>query len=284
MGEFFYANQVTPGFFSTLGLDLLAGRIFGSEAANEIVIDRSAAVILAGGVEEALGRSIRFQAQMNASGNGVNSFGSTVVGIVEDITYGNYTAAASRVIYYPKSQLSNYQRWLVDYEGVETDIVDAIRQLPQFEEWEIAVVGTPESVFREQFVEFRSVEILLSGAATFALILALAGVASSLSRSISGDRSQIGIKFALGATTSDVARAYFAISLGDLILVGALVFSALLAAKLVVPTVASLIDLWLLVPAIMCLIIVCAFICYFLVQKLAWQRSINALISEFDHC
>ena len=172
----FYGNAVTAGYFSTLGIELLAGRAFDAEKRNEVVVSLSAAETL-GGVEAVLGSPLVTSSQFDGESE------TTVVGVVGDAPYGGYAGLGNRVVYSPMQMLFNQQKWLVDADPT-VDVADALRQSPGFAGWEITHVGTPESVFREQFLARRSVEIVLSVAAAFALLLALAGVANSLARSM----------------------------------------------------------------------------------------------------
>ena len=274
----FFENKVTPDFFSVLGLDVLGGSVFDAVTRNEVTISRTAAEALAGSVEQALGRSIRFQRQMNLAGDSTHIPASTVIGVVEDLPYGNYSAAANRIIYSPRENIYNLHKLLIAHVRDQEDIVRVIQQLRQFDGWDITVVGTPESLFQEQFLLRRSVEIILSAAAAFALILSLVGIAYLYVRTFAEESNSIGIRFALGATPSNVAHVYFAKCLRDIIFVGIFVVVLALAIKFRAPMVANILDLRLLVPVIVCLIAFCAAIGYTYVQLLAKRTSINALV------
>ena len=269
----FYGNAVTAGYFSTLGIELLAGRAFDAEKRNEVVVSLSAAETL-GGVEAVLGSPLVTSSQFDGESE------TTVVGVVGDAPYGGYAGLGNRVVYSPMQMLFNQQKWLVDAEPT-VDVADALRQLPGFAGWDITHVGTPESVFREQFLARRSVEIVLSVAAAFALLLALAGIANSLARSIAEARSPIGIRFALGATPRELARDYLGTSLRDLAVAGLVVCAAALAAKLAAPAFAAVLELWLLLPALACLIAVCALLSYALVGQLARRSSVGQCAGAF---
>lgn len=273
----FHRNAVTPGYFATLGVEFLAGREFDAEAENEVVVSRSAAEAL-GGRDEVLGMpfklSSRFPQQSPPE--------VVVVGVVEDIAYGDYAVPARRTVYFAEGRFpSTYQRWVIDTEG-DVEAVDVLRQLPEFEGWEIADLGSPASKFREEFLARRSVELMLSVAAGFALLLALAGIANSLARHIAEDRSAIGIRFALGATWGELARVYSATRVLDLIVAAALVGIAALAAKLAASAFAAMLELWLLLPALACMVFLVALSGHVIVRRLANRYSVGALLQGFE--
>ena len=281
----FYLNNVSVGFFRTLGVPLLAGRVFDADGENEAVISRSAAVALAGDVEAALGRPVLFWRNQWDQIDFPDEFSmnvpaKTVVGVVDDVPYGDYAAAVTRVIYEraPWRARSNYHRLLIAHAGDTDDIVRMVRNAPAFESWDVQVVGTPRSRFQEQFMARRSVEMILSGAAAFALMLALAGVANSLARSLAAERSAMGVRLAIGATAFDVSRGYAGPALADLLLVAAAVAALAFGAKLATPALAEVLDLWLLAPAAVCLAVVCATVAHILVRQSLKAGSLNALI------
>ena len=280
----FYHNSVSHGFFQTLGVPLLAGRLLDSEPTNEVVLSRAAALALAGDVDAALGRPVVFWKDIMQNMDlpddlAMNVPAKTVVGVVEDVRYGDYAAAAVRAVYDRRHDMrSTFHRFLIDHGGEADDIVRMMGESPAFEGWTIQAIGTPHSWFQDQFMARRSVEMILSGAGAFALVLALAGVANSFARALAAERSAISIRFALGAMTSDVSRAYAASVLRDLLLIAALVGALALAAKFASPEAAAVVDLWLLIPATLCLAAVCAAVAHLLVRQFARLDSLTPLI------
>lgn len=266
----FYANDVTTGFFGTVGVEFVAGRVFDGDAPNEVVLSRSAADAL-GGVEAVLGMPLAIDSRMRVERE------TTVVGVVEDVPYGGYLAVDTRMIYRPTEYAYGYQLWVIDAEA-GMDVQQTLAESPTFAGWTVTQIGTLGSLFREQFIAKRSMEIVLSAAAGFALLLALAGVANSLSRSIGEARSPIGIRFALGATAGGLARTYLGASLRDLALAGAAVSGLALVIKLAAPAFAVVLALWLVVPALACLVVVCAMMSHLLVGQMARRNSVGALI------
>ena len=270
----FFQNQVSPEFFAALRVPLLAGKMFALGTIAEVVVSRSAAVALAGSPEAALGMSLTFHEDRERGPWDP----AIVVGVVEDIPYGNYANAQRRVIYLARSPWSNSQNWIIDYQGKPADLISALQQLPQIADWKITFSDTPATLFRKQFVARQSVEVLLAGASAFALLLALAGVANSLARTVAEARQAIGIAFALGATASQVGHRYFGTMLRDLLVAVALVSAAAVVAKLAAPSFVAVLAPWQLAPMALCLVAVCALLSYFLVRRLAQRSSANTLI------
>lgn len=272
----FHRNAVTPGYFATLGVDFLAGRTFEAESQNEVVVSRSAAEAL-GGVNEVLGLPLSLSNTVSRSQVEV-----VVVGVVDDIVYGDYAVPARRIVYSALEQRSSdWQRWVIDMEG-DVEAADVLRQMPGYEGWEITDVGTPALRFRDEFLARRSVEIMLSIAAGFALLLALAGMANSMARNIVEDRSAIGIRFALGATGGELGRVYSATRVRDLIVAAVLVGVAALVAKLAASAFAAMLELWLLLPALACMVGLVALSGHVIVHRLANRHSVGALLQGVE--
>ena len=119
---------------------------------------------------------------------------------------------------------------------------------------------------------------MLAGASAFALLLALAGVANALARTVAQAHRAIGIAFALGATASQVGHRYFGRLLRDLLVAAACVSVAAVVAKLAAPDFVAVLESWWLVPMALCLAAVCAVLSYGLVRRLARRSSPHTLI------
>ena len=269
-GTPFFENSVTSEFFETLGVEFLAGRLFGP-GEGEVVVSRSAAEAL-GGIEAAVGTPLRLRGQHSGESE------ATIVGVVDDVPYGGYAAIGTPMVYSPIRYLSSRQRWLIDADA-DFDPVDVLGQLPIFAGWQIDIADTPAETFRKQFLAKRSVEIVLSVAGAFALVLALSGVGNSLARTMAEARTPIGIRFALGASPNDLGRAYFGASLKDLALAGVLVCAGGIAAKTAAPAFAEAVQLWVLLPALAGLVAVCGVMTHMLLGRLARRYTVIALVN-----
>ena len=266
----FFQNSVTQSFFRTLGVELLAGRLFEAGNHNEVVVSRSAAEAL-GGVDAALGAPLKTVAGMGGE------WERTIVGVVGEVPYGDYAAGSWAMIYGSQGGAGHPHRWIIHAEP-GLDLAEALMRLPQYDGWEIEFGDTPAQRFREQFLAKRSVEVVLAVAAGFALVLALSGVGNSLARNIAETRSRIGIRFALGATPGELALAQSATNVRELVVAAALVGGAGIAAKVWAPAFTEALELWWLVPAFASLALVCALLIRFLMGQLARRHAISALV------
>ena len=265
----FFENDVTRSFFRTLGVELLAGRMF-EENDTEIVISRSAAEAL-GGVDVVLGIPLSLTHEDGWK------LEKTVVGVVGEVPYGDYTDGVPLMIYEPRYGDDYRHRWFVDAEP-GLDLAEALTQLPLYEGWEVFLWDTPAQRFRKQFLAKRSVEVVLAVAAGFALVLALSGVGNSLARNIVETRSRIGIRFALGATPAELALAQSATSVRELVVAAAVVGGTGVVAKIWAPAFTEALELWWLAPAFVCLALVCTLLTRFLMGQLARRHTISALV------
>lgn len=226
---------VKPAYFETLGVPVLAGRLH--RGAGEVVVSRSLASRLAGlpaDLAGALGQAIRVrrEAREQADSDAV----WTVVGVVEDIPYGQYLDGERAVVYGDTAGSPWDQRWAIHHDGDADVLMAALRQAETFRGCEMMHIGTPRTLFEMQFMAQRGVEILLAGAAALALVLALAGLAGSQLRRLAEDRRAIGIALALGATSSALAARYLRPLLVDFALAAALPSVALVALAAAFPT------------------------------------------------
>lgn len=263
-----FENSVSPSFFRTLGVEVLAGRTFESDAYGETVVSHSAAEAL-GGVQSILGTLLRIK--------GPVEWEAMIVGVVGDVPYGDNGVAETRVVYRAIPALSMPQKWLVHADS-SLDVIDAFSQLPQYASWEITLDGSPAATFREQFIARRSVEIVLSVAAAFTLVLALAGVANSLARTVAESRTQVGIRIALGATPVELVRAFLSASCLDLAFASVVVGALGLTAKAAAPAFAEALELWFVLPAILGLLTLIGLVIHARIWRLYRREAVAELI------
>ena len=234
-GETVLYGGVKPAYFETLGVPVLAGRLH--RGSGEVVVSRTLAKRL-GGLEEdlaaALGEAVRVRREARDAAE--SDVVSTVVGVVEDIPYGQYLDGERAAVYGDTAGSPWDQRWAIRHDGDAEALVAALRQDETFAGCEILNIGSPRSLFEMQFMAHRGVEILLAGAAALAFALALAGLAGSQFRRLAEDRRAIGIGLALGATTGALAGRYLRVLLIDFALAAAAPCVALVALGVALPT------------------------------------------------
>jgi hypothetical protein len=198
-------RAVTPGWFETVGTELLAGRTFaptdGPDDPGVVVVSRATAHRLWPG-EEAVGRRVR-----NGAAGDTTPW-LTVVGVVVDVAdYGVLT----ETWYRPYAQspeefntrvLEIFVRLDGDPETVLPGVREAVREAaPTLPVFDLAPVSQVVS-FERRIETFGT--LLLTLFAGLGITLAAVGVYGILSFSTGRRRREIGLRLALGARGSEV--------------------------------------------------------------------------------
>ncbi|MBE2213180.1 MAG: ABC transporter permease [Opitutaceae bacterium] len=199
-------TMVTPGYFKTLGIPLIEGRLFAEDirpdSPPQIVVGQTLARQFWPG-ESAIGKQI-------VEGEGENLVRREIIGVVRDIEFpGNFAAAPTMLqIYKPfVHEPWGYQQLLVrsstpgaygpDLRRIVADLdpdvaVQEIRTVP---EW-IGVYWHNIFLVGETMAWFAALGLVLAGVGLF-------GVISHL---VAQRTSEFGIRLALGASPGDVLR------------------------------------------------------------------------------
>ena len=231
-------SGVRPAYFDALGVPLLAGRLH--ETGAELVVSRSLAkrlVDFSADLSGALGQAIRMQRETHSEAESDQV--GTVVGVVEDIAYGHYLDGERAVVYGDSRGAPWDQRWVINHDGNAETLLAALREAKSLEGFDVLEIGTPERLFKTQFMARRSVEVLLAGAASLALVLALAGIAAGQARLLAEDRRALGVSLAIGATGWQLGMRYLDGLLVDFAIAAVLPCLALVVAGVVFPVAMS---------------------------------------------
>ena len=200
-------NKVGTGFFSTLGLPLVAGRTFDlQDTANSLkvaVINETMARRFFPNMSP-LGRTFRFGGPDAKLEND-----RTVIGVVKDAKYMALKERRWPAAYLPYSQEVGYLwDFEVRYSGDAGSIVAAIREAIRQVDPRIPVtgVGTLAEEVDRSVVDQRLTAQLSSVFSIVAVFLACMGIYGLMSYSVVHRRNEIGIRMALGAQQGQVLR------------------------------------------------------------------------------
>ena len=195
-----FVNDVSDGYFAATGTRLLVGRDFGPEdtaTSPAVAIVNDAAVKRYFGAEHPIGQRVHV---------GVRGV-VEIVGVVETTKYQSLREADSPIVYTPVPQSREVAglSLIVNVDPAAASQTLAIRR--DLQQLAPVPVSSPSRLVEEidrTLVRERLIARVLGVFALLAVALATAGLYGVLSYSIARRTSEIGIRFALGATRSAV--------------------------------------------------------------------------------
>jgi predicted permease len=256
-------RSVTPGYFAAIGTPILQGRgLLESDnpgGPRVVVVDQTVARQYwpAG---DALGKRIRFSTDSTRPW-------WTIVGIAPNVKHAGLDETPNFEVYMPYAQAPDWSTYIVARSrGAPEALTGTIRRrmaeldptVPLFE------VQSMERVVTGSLTTRRLTNLLLSGFAILALLLAAIGIYGVMSLGVAERQNEFGVRLALGAAPRDVfglvlrqgfSRAGIGIALG---LAGAIVLTRYLRSLLFevspvdLPTLAGVAALLALVAGLAC--------------------------------
>jgi putative ABC transport system permease protein len=220
-------ESVSPGYFRTLGIPLLAGRDFdphdGPDVSGKAIVDEMMARQLWPD-ESPLGQHLLV---------GRETRPREVVGVVGSVRHGSLDAPAEPRLYLPLAQhpwpeLSLVVRAAPGAAGIAAAMRGAVWSVDRSQA--VSAVMAFEQVLTEELAHPRFDMLLLSLFAVLALILAALGVYGLCAYMIEQRTPEIGVRMAFGAQGRDILRYVLSRSLRPVVLGGLLGLVAALAA------------------------------------------------------
>ncbi len=214
-------NLIGPGYFRTLGIDMLAGREF--ETADERGRPRVAIVNEAFAKKFGLGRDVLGKRMTN---NDSGPLDIEIVGLIRNAAYSDVKDSVPPQFFTPYRQARDVGRinFYVRTAGIPQQLLRTIPDVIKRLDADLPVEelkSLPQQIQENVFMD-RMISILSSAFALVATILAAVGLYGVLAYSVAQRTREIGVRMALGASAVNV-RSMVLRQVGLMTLVGGVI-------------------------------------------------------------
>jgi predicted permease len=201
-------RTVSPGFFKSLGVPIVAGRDFNADDRSDtekvVIISESVARRMFNS-QDAVNRKMMWTDPVMKF-IGISTGGRRIVGIAADLDDENIVPGPKMTVYHPMEQEFGGGRLFVharvDPYTLVTPITKIIRDISADQPVERA--ATLEDVRAEVLAPNRLNTLVFGGFALVALTIAIVGVAGVLAFSVSARMREFGVRLAIGSTPSNL--------------------------------------------------------------------------------
>ena len=199
-------RTVSPGFFSALGVRMIAGRDFNDgdrrDGERVVIVSQSLAARMFPNLD-AVNRRLMWTDPVTKF-IGVSNDPRRIVGVVPDIDDENVVPVPTMTVYHPLEQEMNGGRLFVhakmDPYTLVPSITKVIRDLAS--DQPVERPATLDDIRAEVLSPTRINALVFTGFAGVALAIAVVGVAGVLAFSVSARTREFGVRLAIGSTPS----------------------------------------------------------------------------------